>query len=108
MFGTLTWIPLAPGLSIQPDTLYLDHCVVLMYFEGSYFGTVTCKVFQHFCSEPLLALSVGQRLCINFFVSTANFLITLRSHLDDTCSCYFDPLYLMWMFTIVYIYEISS
>ena len=32
---------------------------------------------------------VGQRLCINFFVSRANFLTTLRSHLDVTCSCYF-------------------
>ena len=36
-----------------------------------------------------LALSVGQRLCINFSVSRANFLTTLRSHLDVTCSCYF-------------------
>ena len=34
----------------------------------------------------LLALSVGQRLCINFFVPRANFLTTLRSHLDVTCS----------------------
>jgi hypothetical protein len=37
----------------------------------------------------LLALSVGQRLCINFSVSRANFLTTLRSHLDVTYSCYF-------------------
>ena len=37
----------------------------------------------------LLALSVGQRLCINFFVPRANFLTTLCSHLDITCSCYF-------------------
>ena len=37
----------------------------------------------------LLALFVEQRLCINFFVSRANFLTTLRSHLDVTCSCYF-------------------
>ena len=37
----------------------------------------------------LLALSVGQRLCINFSVSRANFLTTLCSHLDVTCSCYF-------------------
>ena len=37
----------------------------------------------------LLALSVGQRLCINFSVSRANFLTILRSHLDVTCSCYF-------------------
>jgi len=32
---------------------------------------------------------VWQRLCINCSVSRANFLITLCSHLDVTCSCYF-------------------
>jgi hypothetical protein len=38
----------------------------------------------------LLALSIGQRLCVNFYVSiTENFLTTLRSHLDVTCSYYF-------------------
>jgi len=38
----------------------------------------------------LLALSVGQRLCIDFSVPVpANFLTTLRSHMDVTCSCYF-------------------
>ena len=37
----------------------------------------------------LLALFVGQRLCINLFVSRANFLTTLHSHLDVICSCYF-------------------
>ena len=42
----------------------------------------------------LLALSVGQRLYINFSISRANFLTTLRSHLDVTCSCYFGPVYL--------------
>ena len=31
----------------------------------------------------LLAMSIGQRLCINFYVSRANFLTTLRSHLED-------------------------
>ena len=41
----------------------------------------------------LLALSVGQRLCIDFFDSRANFLTTLRSHLDVTCFCYFYPIY---------------
>jgi hypothetical protein len=34
-------------------------------------------------------MSVGQRLRIDFFVSRANFLITLRSHLDVTYSYYF-------------------
>jgi hypothetical protein len=38
---------------------------------------------------PLLALSVGQRLGANFYVSRANFLTTLHSHLDITCSHYF-------------------
>jgi hypothetical protein len=32
--------------------------------------------------ECLLALSIGQRLCIKFADSSANFLTTLRSHLD--------------------------
>jgi len=41
------------------------------------------------CWQLLLALSVGQRLCINFSISRANFLTTLRSHLDFTRSCYF-------------------
>jgi len=36
-----------------------------------------------------LALFAGQRLCMNFSVSRANFPTTLRSHLDVTCSCYF-------------------
>ena len=36
-----------------------------------------------------LVLSVGQRLCIDFSVSKANFLTTLRSHLDVTYSCHF-------------------
>ena len=34
-------------------------------------------------------LYVGQRLCIDFSVSRANFLTTLHSHLVVTCSCYF-------------------
>jgi len=35
-------------------------------------------------------LSVGQRLCINFSVLVlANFLTTLHSHLDITCSCFY-------------------
>jgi len=37
-----------------------------------------------------LALFVGQRLCIDFSVPVpANFLTTLHSHLDFTCSCCF-------------------
>ena len=36
----------------------------------------------------LFALYIGQRLCVNFYVSRANFLATLCSHLDVTCSCY--------------------
>jgi len=38
----------------------------------------------------LLAMSVGQRLYINFSIPIpANFLATLRSHLNVTCFCYF-------------------
>ena len=51
------------------------------------------NVTQHWGSWlvvwDLLTLFVGQRLCINFSISRANFLTTLRSHLDITCSCYF-------------------
>ena len=47
---------------------------------------VPSVVFTH---RFILALSVGQRLCAKFYVSIANFLTTLRSHLDVTCSCYF-------------------
>ena len=46
-------------------------------------------IFFFLCDIHLLALSIGQSLCINSFVSRANFLTTLRSHLDVTCSCYF-------------------
>ena len=46
----------------------------------------------------LLALSIGQRLCVNFYVLIrANFLTTLRSHLNVTCSCNFWKFYLTWM-----------
>jgi len=41
-------------------------------------------------STHLLALYVGQTLCIDFSVHVpANFLTTLCSHMDVTCSCYF-------------------
>jgi hypothetical protein len=39
-------------------------------------------MFKIFDSKSLLALSLGQRLCIKFSDSSANFLTTLRSHLD--------------------------
>ena len=32
---------------------------------------------------------VGQNPCIDFSISREKFMITLRSHLDVTCSCYF-------------------
>ena len=41
-----------------------------------------------YCLDTLLALNVGQRLCINLFVPRANFLTTLCSHLDVICSRY--------------------
>ena len=53
----------------------------------------------------VLALFVGQRLGIDFYVSRAKFLTTLRSHLDIACSCFFYPIHLMWILAIVsYIY----
>ena len=60
------------------------------------FGQVQCealkaksKVQRKKEHSTLLAMSIGQRLCINFSVSRVNFLTTLRSHSDITCSCYF-------------------
>ena len=47
------------------------------------------KKNPHHFLECLLALYVGHRLCINFSVSRANFLTTLSSHLNVTCSYYF-------------------
>ena len=44
---------------------------------------------QTLATVDLLALSVGHRLCINFYVTRANFLTTLCLHLDVTSSCYF-------------------
>ena len=46
---------------------------------GFLFFLLLCVV-----SFSLLALSIGQRLCINFSVSRANLVTTLHSHLDDT------------------------
>ena len=52
-----------------------------------------------------ILLFVGQRLCIDFSISRANFLIALCLHLNVTCSCYFGLVDLIWMLTIViYIY----
>ena len=39
-------------------------------------------------------MSVGQRLCVNFSVSRANFLTTLHSHFDITC--YQEEVYGRW------------
>ena len=47
------------------------------------------KTLQTPTTIGLLAPFVGQRLCINFSVPRANFLTTLRLHLDVTCSYYF-------------------
>ena len=58
----------------EPCLSWMDFNLQLECFEG----------------HDLLALSIGQRLCVNFYVSIrANFLTTLRSHLDVTCSYYF-------------------
>ena len=56
----------------------------------SYVVNLHIYVSRHIANEmpPLLALSIGQRLCVNFYVSIrANFLSTLRLHLNITCSC---------------------
>ena len=66
-----------------------------------------CMVSKYLDAQNFifLALSVGQRLCINFYVSRVNFLITLRSHLDVTCSCYFgSSLFNVMLNIVIYIY----
>ena len=60
-----------------------------MFEEGSGIEEFELALWLRGWKCNLLALSVGQRLCINFYVSRVNFLTTLRSHLDVTCSCYF-------------------
>ena len=44
---------------------------------------------HHLQVDCLLALYVEHRLCIDLYVSRANFLTTLRSHLGVTFSSYF-------------------
>ena len=51
--------------------------------------------------SSLLALSVGQRLCINFSASRTNFLTTLRSHWVLLVPAILGLVYLMWMLIIV-------
>ena len=52
-------------------------------------GGYIVGVMHHSFSSTLLALSIGQRLCIDFSVSEANFLTTLRLDLDVIFSYYF-------------------
>ena len=56
-------------------------------FPNHFAFTLGRYLFMLFLST-LLALFVGQRLCINFVVSRVNFLTTLHSHLNVTCSYY--------------------
>ena len=74
------------------------ECIEKNLVNCGYFGS--CPRSETLSMFLLLAPSVGQRLCIDFFVSGENFLTTLQSHLDVTCSCY-GPIYLMWILTIV-------
>ena len=53
------------------------------------------------CLDFLLALSIGQRLSINFFVSRLNFLTSLLSHLTLLIIAILGIVYLMSMLTIV-------
>ena len=55
--------------------------------------------------EYLLAMFVEQRLCINFSIPRANFLTTLRSHLDITSSCYFGSNFFNVDVNYTYIYK---
>ena len=54
-------------------------------------GKRTCLSCACCLLVSLLVVSVGHRLCIDFTVSRAIFLTTLRSHLDVTCYCYYWP-----------------
>ena len=67
---------------------YYNICHII---QGTNTQTIKFIIFkiEFYINWDLLALFVGQRLCINFSVSKANFLTTLRSHLDATRSCYF-------------------
>ncbi len=55
------------------------------YWYFTWFYRMNCSLSYY----SLLVFSAGQWLCIHSYVPRANFLTTLRSHLDVTCSSYF-------------------
>ena len=65
-------------------TIFKDHLLEVGLTQNR--ETVALQMLT---TNDLLGLSVGQSLCIDFSVSKANFLTTLRSLLDVTCSFYF-------------------
>jgi hypothetical protein len=82
VFGT------CPVSSARLVRLPKNHCPCIFegHFStnlraGSHYGCPSREAMR-LSGQTLLALSIGQRLCINFYVSRANFLTTLCSHLD--------------------------
>ena len=63
-------------------TLHALSCMIDIWMKS-------LSIVETKFTRILLAFSVGQRLCIDFFVSRENFLTTLRSQLDVTCSYYY-------------------
>ena len=89
--------PLAPNSSLDMILSFLIYDVEVRskhcwghrsssaYFDNSMSNHNLCCLE----SKGLFALSVGQRLCIDFSFSRAKFPTTLHLHLDVACSCYF-------------------
>ena len=88
-------------MHITTFKVLIESYALLVFEMDIHYGEVP-QVLNFFDSVPnlekiplsinyslLLALSIGQRLCIDFFVSRVSCLTTLRSHLDITCCCYF-------------------
>ena len=51
--------------------------------------------------------SIGHRLCINFSISRANFVTTLRSHLDVSCYFWSTLFNVDVNYSYIYIYELN-
>ena len=78
-----TRIDMRRALSLQEVELH--DWLALDFFSHC---TAT-HILVHDSCPSLLAMSIGHRLCVNFYVSRVNFLTTLCSHLNVTCSYYF-------------------
>jgi hypothetical protein len=78
------------GKFLSHDPRLKWETIQWLFFQMGGIGPMFGQVYYMSCLN-ILALSIGQdrELCINFYASRADFLTTLRSRLDITCSYYF-------------------